>query len=72
MKDYNKAIADYTQAIRLEPNIAIFYNQRGIVYYSTGDYNKAIADIETAIQLEPNNTTFKQTYLDNARKARGR
>ena len=41
--DYDKAIADYTEAIRLNPN-AEAYSNRGLAYRKKGDYDKAIAD----------------------------
>jgi Flp pilus assembly protein TadD len=31
--DYDKAIIDFTEAIRLEPNNASAYNNRGTAYY---------------------------------------
>jgi hypothetical protein len=31
-KDYNKAISDYTEAIRLNPNLAFAYTNRGLAY----------------------------------------
>jgi tetratricopeptide (TPR) repeat protein len=52
--DYVTAIADYTEAIRLNPNDAATYNNRGNAYYSKGDYYQAIADYTQAIRLNPN------------------
>ena len=49
----DKAIADYTQAIRLDPNNTSAYIHRGYVYYAKGDYNRAIADYDQAIKLAP-------------------
>jgi len=51
------AIADYTQAIRLEPKLVAAYHNRGIAYANKGDYEKAIIDYNQAIQLDPNNAT---------------
>ena len=42
--DYDKAIADYTEAIRLDPKDAAAYYNRGTSYAHKGDYDKAIAD----------------------------
>jgi len=50
----DKTIADYTQAIRLDPNNSSAYIHRGYVYYAKGDYNRAIADYDQAIKLAPN------------------
>jgi len=55
-KDYDKALADYTQAINLEPKNADHYISRGDAYYFyKEDYDRAIADFTQAINLEPKN-----------------
>ena len=41
---YDKAIADYTKAIHLDPRCAAAYFGRGSVYGYKGEYDKAIAD----------------------------
>jgi len=52
--EYDKAIADYTQAIKINPKNAIAYTNRGAVYYSKGALDRAIADFDEAIKLNPN------------------
>jgi len=52
--DYNQAIIEFTEAIRLEPNYFGTYNNRAIVYDKINDLDRAIADWDKAIQLEPN------------------
>jgi len=47
-----KAVADFTEAIRLNPN-ADAYHHRGLVYADTGDTAKAIADFTEALRLDP-------------------
>jgi Tfp pilus assembly protein PilF len=42
--NYDRAIADFTQAIKLDPNDTIVYNNRVTAYYEKGDYDQAIAD----------------------------
>ncbi|MDR1326259.1 MAG: tetratricopeptide repeat protein [Treponema sp.] len=54
MGNYDQAIDDYNQTIRVEPNYAAAYNNRGRSYYAKGDYDKAIADFNQAITLDPN------------------
>jgi tetratricopeptide (TPR) repeat protein len=50
---YDKAIADFTQAIRLDPGSKTAYYERGRAYYSRRDFDKAIADQSQAIRLAP-------------------
>jgi len=52
--DYDRAIADYTEAIRLNPQDALAYNNRGVSYHNgKQDYDRAIADYTEAIRLNP-------------------
>ncbi len=53
--DLAKAIADYTQAIRLDPKYIPAYANRGYVYYTRGDYDRALADFNKILELDPNN-----------------
>jgi tetratricopeptide (TPR) repeat protein len=53
--DYDRAIADYTKAIELDPKFARAYNNRGTVYGIKGDHDRAIADFAKAIGLDPKN-----------------
>jgi tetratricopeptide (TPR) repeat protein len=51
--NYDQAIDDYNQVIKVEPNYALVYNNRGRAYYLKGEYDKAIADFNQAISLDP-------------------
>ena len=53
-KNYDNAMRDFNEAIRLDPNYAPTYNSRGNVYYAWKDYQRAIADFDKAISLSPN------------------
>ena len=54
-KDYQGALADYNQAIRLDPNYAIAHNYRGGLKRSQfNDSQGALADYNQAIRLDPN------------------
>ena len=53
-QDYDKAIADVDQAIRLDPKLAEAYTNRGTAWFNKKEYNKAIVDdYDQAIQLDP-------------------
>ena len=55
-KEYDRAIADYDQAIRLDPKYTWAYNNRGRAWYDKGEYDRAIADYDQAIRLDPKYT----------------
>lgn len=48
------AIADYSEAIRLDPQHAAAYASRGLAYARQGAHDRTIADIDMALQLDPN------------------
>ena len=52
-KDFDAAIAAFTEAIRLDPKDAVAYSERGRAYVEKGDLDKAIADCSEAIHLDP-------------------
>lgn len=56
--DYDHAIADYNQAIRINAKFAAAYNNRAIAYDTKGDYDRAVADYEQAIKLKPSAETY--------------
>jgi TonB family protein len=51
--DNDRAIADFTKAIELDPEGASAYNHRGIAYSAKLDFDSAIADFDKAIQFDP-------------------
>ncbi len=51
--DSDKAIADYNEAIRHNPQYALAYNNRGNAWQQKGDNGKALADFNEAIRLNP-------------------
>lgn len=61
--DYEGAIADYTEAIRLNPQYVIAYNNRGWSHYKQGRLSEAILDFEQSIILNPQ---FIRAYHNRA------
>jgi tetratricopeptide (TPR) repeat protein len=53
LKNYPLAIADYDQAIQLDPNNALYYSNRGIARYRNNQLDQALADYDLAIKLDP-------------------
>jgi tetratricopeptide (TPR) repeat protein len=56
--EYNKAIEYFTEAVKLKPDNAKYYNDRGISYDWLKEYEKAIVDHSKAIELEPDNAKY--------------
>ncbi len=51
--DLDRAIADFSEAIRLDPKDVWSYHNRGLAYAAKGDFDRAIADYSEAIRLDP-------------------
>ncbi|XGB38463.1 MAG: tetratricopeptide repeat protein [Cyanobacteria bacterium LVE1205-1] len=52
--DFLGAISDYSEAIRIDPNYAKAYNNRGFAKDKLKDYQGAISDYSEAIRIDPN------------------
>jgi tetratricopeptide (TPR) repeat protein len=52
--DYDRAIADYSEAIRIDPNYAVAYSNRGNLFEAKGRREEAIADFRRALAISPN------------------
>ena len=68
--DYDKAIADFDAAIRLNPETAINYLDRGLATEVLGEKDAAKADFEKAMQI--NGDLAKDYYKDGRGKNDGR
>jgi lipoprotein NlpI len=52
-KDPDRAIADFNQALQLDPKYGHAFTGLGIAYNVKKDFDRAISDLDRAIQLEP-------------------
>ncbi|MFC2060178.1 tetratricopeptide repeat protein [Chloroflexota bacterium] len=52
--EYTKAVADFSEAIRLDPDCARVYYNRGITYQLIGEKAKAVVDFNKFITLTNN------------------
>ena len=50
----DRAIQDFDEAIRLDPNYPDAFNNRGVAYSGKAQYARAIEDFDQAIRLDPN------------------
>jgi formylglycine-generating enzyme required for sulfatase activity/Tfp pilus assembly protein PilF len=53
--DHDRAIADYSEAIKLDGKNAAGYANRALAYQGKGDYDHALSDYNQAISLNSNN-----------------
>jgi tetratricopeptide (TPR) repeat protein len=55
--DYDKAISDFNEALRIDPDYETaytLYENRGSAYLLKGDYERAIVDYNRAVRIRPN------------------
>ena len=45
--DHDRALADYNEAIRLDPKSALALSDRGVAYANKGDYNRGPHPVST-------------------------
>ena len=51
-----EATGAYSKAIKINPNWAAYYNNRGVIYNKLGQDEKALTDYNKAIELDPKDT----------------
>jgi tetratricopeptide (TPR) repeat protein len=59
--EHDRAIADYDQAISLDPKFVLAWNGRGNAHAGEGDYDSAIADFDEALKLDPDFTDARES-----------
>lgn len=55
LDQHRKAVDDFTQALRISPNVADYFTHRGTAFFALSDFKRAVADIDAALVLEPKN-----------------
>jgi len=53
-KDWDNAVQEFSEALKIDPNYKDAYFKRGDSYNEKKDYDRAIADFTQAIKLDPN------------------
>jgi tetratricopeptide (TPR) repeat protein len=64
MGDYDKAIADYDEAVQFDPTSAWAFQFRGNARKAKEDYVEAIADLDKSIRLDPSRSS---AYADRGK-----
>jgi len=52
-QEYDRAIRDYDDSIRLDPSYSKAFNDRGVAYQKKVELDRALADFDEAIRLTP-------------------
>ncbi|KAH9383280.1 hypothetical protein HPB48_024400 [Haemaphysalis longicornis] len=60
MIEFDKAVEDYTEAIKYCGALAAPYYNRGTIRYRMGYFDLALPDMEKAVQLQPSNADFQK------------
>jgi Flp pilus assembly protein TadD len=55
--DFDRAISDFSEAIRLDQKNVLAYNARGQAWRAKGELDRAILDLTKAIAISPLPTT---------------
>jgi lipoprotein NlpI len=69
-KDSDRALTDCNEAVRVDPNLAAAYLNRGNVHLSKSDFEHAFADFNEALRLDPKNA-WAYAERGNLYKSRG-
>ena len=59
-RDYDRAIVDLDQAVRLDPRSEVAYLNRAMIYYRKKDYAKTITDCTKVLEMNPQSDTARQ------------
>ena len=54
--EYDRAIQDCTEAIRINPGYDYAFIARGLAYWYIGEYDHSILDCDEAIRIDPSST----------------
>ena len=68
-RELDRTIAYYTERIRLDPNDATAFNNRGVSHSSRGNHAAAMADYNSAIRLNPNSSILFTNRGDAHRRS---
>jgi len=61
--DADRANADFTKAIALEPNSATAYIYRGRAYETKGNREQAIVEYRKALEIDPSNRSAQLNFF---------
>jgi len=62
--DFDRALQEQNEAIRLWPDSPYYRNQRAAIYASMGDYTRGLVDAEEAVRLDPKKGMFRESLAN--------
>ncbi len=62
-KDYTMAIDDFSQAIKVDPELGEAYYGRASVWYEKKDFQRALADAKEAVRLDPTQKKYEDLFF---------
>jgi tetratricopeptide (TPR) repeat protein len=70
IRDYQDAINDFSEAIKINPSKPLYYKNRGVSYSNIKEYDKAIDDFNKVIAIASNNDADVYNFrgVANAKK----
>ncbi len=57
LKQYDEAVSDFSNAMRLDENNTAFYNDRGLAYFNLKQFDRARDDFSKAIEKNPGSSS---------------
>ena len=71
--DLDRAIADYSEAIKLDPDYEVAYHNRGRAYFAKREIDRAITDYDQALRINPRyRFAYRQSWPRLLRQTRCR
>lgn len=61
-RDWNKAVQEMSEALRIRPDHPIYRFNLGVLFYNSGSYPQALDQFRRALQLEPHNFAFHFSF----------
>ncbi len=65
-KQYDAAVADFSEAIRLDPKETLAFYERGVVLYEMDEHAKALVDLDEVIRRAPESPSTAGAYRTRA------
>ncbi|MGO8756791.1 MAG: tetratricopeptide repeat protein [Terracidiphilus sp.] len=63
---YDQALQDYNQALRIDPKFELAWENRAALYLQKGQYDQAIQDVSQVLLLDPNASNATSLYTFRA------